>query len=60
MVRLDDIPAIEIDWTHFKDLDESYVEDLREFGVILLTLIKNDNVQLVAYDIQEQSWALMH
>ena len=51
---------IEIDWTHLKDLDEIYVEDLRAFGIILLTLIKDDNVQLVAYDMKEKSWAILH
>jgi hypothetical protein len=53
-------PIIEIDWTHLIDLDEIYVEDLRPFGIILLTLIKDDNVQLVAYDIEEKKWALLH
>ena len=54
-----DIPTIEIDWTHLKDLDEIYVEDLRPFRIILLTLVKNEEVQLVAYDIEEMKWGLL-
>ena len=54
-----DIPTIEIDWTHFKVLDEIYVEDLRPFRIILLTLVKNEEVQLVAYDIEEMKWGLL-
>ena len=52
--------VIEIEWTHLKDLDEIYVEDLIAFGIILLTLIKNDNVQLVAYDTEEKVWSILH
>lgn len=54
-----DIPIIEIDWTHLIDLDEIYVEDLRPFGIILLTLVKNDEVQLVAYDTEEKKWGVL-
>ena len=54
------LPSIEIEWVHFKDLDEIYVEDLIAFGIILLTLIKNDNVQLVAYDTEEKVWSILH
>ena len=54
-----DIPIIEIDWKHIIDLDEIYVEDLRPFGIILLTLVKDDEVQLVAYDTEEKKWGLL-
>jgi hypothetical protein len=60
MVRLEDIPIIQIDWDYFVELDEMYVEDLRPFSIILLTLIKDEEVQLVAYDIEEKKWALLH
>ena len=54
-----DIPTIEIDWTHLKELDEFYLEDLRAFNILLLTLVKGDEVQLVAYDIEEMKWGLL-
>lgn len=53
------LPNIEIEWAHFKDLDEIYVENLIAFGIILLTLVKDEEVQLVAYDIEEQKWGLL-
>jgi hypothetical protein len=52
--------VIEIDWTHLKDIDEIYVEDLRPFSIILLTLIKDEEVQLVAYDTEEKVWSILH
>jgi DNA-directed RNA polymerase subunit L len=60
MVRLEDIPIIQIDWDYFIELDEMYVEDLTPFSIILLTLIKDEEVQLVAYDIEEKKWSLLH
>jgi hypothetical protein len=54
-----DIPTIEIDWTHLKELDEIYLDDLTPFGVLVLTLVKGDEVQLVAYDIDEHRWGLL-
>jgi DNA-directed RNA polymerase subunit L len=59
MVRLNNIPTIEIDWDIFKDLDEVYVEDLTSFNILVLTLVKEDVVKLVAYDIEEKKWALL-
>jgi hypothetical protein len=53
------LPIIEIEWKHLIDLDEIYVEDLRPFRIILLTLVKDEEVQLVAYDIDEQKWGLL-
>jgi hypothetical protein len=53
------LPAIEIDWEEFKQFDEIYLDDLTPFGVLVLTLVKGDEVQLVAYDIDEQRWGLL-
>jgi hypothetical protein len=53
------LPIIEIEWKQLIDLDEIYVEDLRPFRIILLTLVKDEEVQLVAYDIDEQKWGLL-
>lgn len=59
MVRLEDIPIIEIDWDYFVELDEIYLDDMSAFNIILLTLVKDEEVQLVAYDIEEKKWALL-
>ena len=53
------LPNIEIDWEEFKGFDEIYLEDLRAFNILLLTLVKGDEVQLVAYDIEEMKWGLL-
>jgi hypothetical protein len=53
------IAAIEIEWEYFKELDEIYLDDLTPFGILVLTLVKDENVQLVAYDIDEQKWGLL-
>jgi hypothetical protein len=53
------IPTIEIDWEEFKAFDEIYLDDLTPFGVLVLTLVKGDEVQLVAYEINTQSWGLL-
>jgi hypothetical protein len=53
------LPTIEIDWEEFKAFDEIYLDDLTHFGVLVLTLVKGDEVQLVAYDIDEQKWGLL-
>ena len=53
------LPAIEINWEEFKAFDEIYLDDLTPFGVLVLTLVKGDEVQLVAYDIHEQRWGLL-
>jgi hypothetical protein len=53
------LPAIQIEWDYFKSIDESYVDDLSEFGIILLTLVKDDDVKLVAYEIDTKTWGLL-
>jgi hypothetical protein len=53
------LPTIEIEWSYYKELDEIYLDDLTPFGILLLTLIKDDNVQLVAYEIHTQTWGLL-
>ena len=53
------LPAIQIDWDYFKSLDEVHVDDMRAFGIILLTLVKDNEVQLVAYEIEEGKWTLL-
>jgi hypothetical protein len=53
------LPIIEIEWKQLIDLDEIYVEDLRPFRIILLTLVKDEEVQLVAYDTEEKKWGLL-
>jgi hypothetical protein len=54
-----ELPNIEIEWDYFKDLDEIHLDDLRQFNILLLTLVKDEEVQLVAYDIEEKKWALL-
>ena len=53
------LPKLEIEWSYFKTLDEVHVDDLRPFGIILLTLVKDDNAQLVAYEIDTKTWGLL-
>jgi hypothetical protein len=53
------LPNIEIEWTYYKELDEIHIDDMRAFGIILLTLVKGDNIQLVAYEIDTNKWALL-
>jgi hypothetical protein len=53
------LPAIQIEWDYFKGLDEIHCDDLTPFGIILLTLVKDDNVQLVAYEIDTKTWGLL-
>ena len=50
---------IEIEWDYFKGLDEIYFDDLREFNILLLTLVKDEEVKLVAYDTEEKRWVLL-
>jgi hypothetical protein len=54
-----DIPTIEIEWKEFKGLDEIYLDDLRDYNILLITLVKDDEVKLVAYDTEEKKWALL-
>jgi hypothetical protein len=53
------IAAIEIDWDYFKELDEIHFDDLTTFNILLLTLVKDDEVKLVAYDTEEKQWGLL-
>jgi len=53
------IASIEIDWDYFKELDEIYFDDLTPFNILLLTLVKDDEVKLVAYDTEEKQWAIL-
>lgn len=53
------LPNIEIEWTYYKDLDEIHLDDMSAFNILLLTLVKGDNIQLVAYDIEEKSWGIL-
>ena len=53
------LPKIEIEWNYYKGLDEIYFDDLTPFGVLLLTLVKDDNVQLIAYEIDTKTWGLL-
>lgn len=54
-----DIPTIEIEWDYFKSLDEIHLDDMSAFNILLLTLVKDEEIQLVAYDIEEKRWALL-
>ena len=53
------LPAIEIDWDEFRAFDEIYLDDLTPFGILVLTIVKEDNVQLIGYDIDEQRWGVL-
>jgi hypothetical protein len=53
------LPNIQIDWDYFKTIDEAHVDDLSEFGILLLTVVKDDNVMLLAYEIDSKSWGLL-
>jgi DNA-directed RNA polymerase subunit L len=54
-----ELPNIEIEWMHYKELDEIHLDDLTPFNILLLTLVKGDEVQLVAYDIEEKKWGIL-
>jgi len=53
------LPTIEIEWDEFTSFDEIYLDDLTPFGILVLTIVKEDNVQLIAYDIDEQKWGVL-
>jgi len=53
------LPKIGIEWGVIKDLDEFHIDDMRAFGIILLTLVKGDDVKLVVYEIQTGKWGLL-
>jgi hypothetical protein len=53
------LPTIEIQLDEFKAFDEIYLDDLTPFGILVLTIVKEDNVQLIAYEIDTQRWSLL-
>ena len=53
------LPNIQIDWDYYKGLDEIHLEDLTPFGILLLTLVKGDEVQLIAYELDTKTWGLI-
>ena len=53
------LPNIGIEWDVIKDLDEFHIDDMRAFGIILLTLVKGDDVKLVAYELDTGKWGLL-
>lgn len=53
------LPNIGLDWDFFKDVTESEVDDMEEFGIILLTLVKDDKVLLLAYELDSKTWGLL-
>lgn len=53
------LPNIQIDWDYYKGLDEIHLEDLTPFGILLLTLVKGDEVQLIAYELDTKQWGLI-
>ena len=55
-----ELPNIQIDWHFFKGIEEFYVDDLRGgFGILLLTLVKGDDIYLLSYDIDNKEWGLL-
>jgi hypothetical protein len=53
------LPNIQIDWEYFKGIDESFVDDLSTIGIILLTIVKDGDVSLIAYEIDTKKWGLL-
>ena len=53
------LPNIQIDWNYFKTIDESYVDDMRAFGIILLTIVKDNDVQIICYELNTKQWVLL-
>ena len=53
------LPNIGLDWDFFKDIEESGVDDMSQFGFILLTLVKGDKVILLGYELDTQTWGLL-
>lgn len=53
------LPNIQIDWNYFKTIDESYVDDMRVFGIILLTIVKDNDVQIICYELNTKQWVLL-
>ena len=53
------LPNIGIEWNYFKELDESHLDDLSAFGIIILVLIKGDDSTFVVYELDTQTWGLL-
>jgi hypothetical protein len=53
------LPAIQIDWDYFKELDEIHCDDLTPFGIIVLTLVKDGDAQIICYEIDTKTWGLL-
>lgn len=53
------LPNIAIEWTYYKELDEIHLDDMSAFGLLILTLVKDEVPTLVAYDIQTNSWGIL-
>ena len=53
------LPSIEIDWTQFIDLDEVHVDYMELFGIILLTLVKDDDAKILYYEYKTDEWGVM-
>jgi hypothetical protein len=53
------LPAIQIQWEEFKVLDEVHVDYMELFGVIILTLVKDDDAKIVYYEYKTGEWGLM-
>jgi len=53
------LPTIEIEWDEFRAFDEIYLDDMSAFGILVLTIVKDDNVQLIAYEIDTQIWGIL-
>jgi hypothetical protein len=53
------LPNIQIDWGYFKTIDEAHIDDMRVFGMILLTIVKDNDVQILCYEIDTKQWGLL-
>ena len=53
------LPNIGIEWEVVKELDEFHIDDMRAFGIIILTLVKGDDVKLVVYELDTGKWGLL-
>jgi hypothetical protein len=54
-----DLPAIQIQWEEFKVLDEVHVDYMELFGIILLTLVKDDDAKIIYYEYKTDEWGVM-
>jgi len=53
------LPSIEIQWEEFIDLDEVHVDYMELFGIILLTLVKDDDAKIIYYEYKKDEWGVM-